>query len=70
MKYQWANCDRKPLDQLAKQAAKNVGLTYDTYRAGKAIQARAPWHILGAWELEELTTQEAYEALRKWEGQG
>jgi hypothetical protein len=54
---------------LAREAAKTVGLTYDTYRAGKAIKARAPWHILKAWELEELTTQEAYEALKKWEGQ-
>jgi hypothetical protein len=66
--YQWMKQD-PPLTQLAREAAKTVGLTYDTYRAGKAIKARAPWHILKAWELEELTTQEAYEALKKWEGQ-
>ena len=66
--YLWGPLDRAPLDALGKEAARAVGLTQSTYRAGKALLARAPWHILEAWKREEMTTAQAYAALMEWEG--
>lgn len=66
--YRWGPLDRAPLSDLGKEAASAVGLDADTYRAGKALLKRAPWHIRAAWEHEELSTPEAYAALMTWEG--
>lgn len=66
--YRWGPRDRAPLDASSQKAADLVGLDADTYRAGKALLKRAPWHIMTAWEHEELSTPEAYAALMRWEG--
>lgn len=66
--YLWGPLDRAPLSKLGKEAARAVGLTQSTYRAGKALLTRAPWHILEAWKREEMTTAQAYAALMEWEG--
>ena len=65
--YTWGPLDREPLSALSLDAAQAVALDPDTYRAGCALLTRAPWHILAAWEHEELSTPEAYAALMKWE---
>lgn len=66
--YRWGAHDRAALSALGLKAAAAVGLSPDTYRAGVALQTRAPWHILSAWKHEELSTPEAYAALMRWEG--
>ena len=64
----WGPRDRVALSPLAVEAAAAVGLTPDAYRAGLALLTRAPWHILAAWEAEEMGTAAAYAALLTWEG--
>ncbi|MHA0040718.1 hypothetical protein [Deinococcus sp. PEB2-63] len=64
----WGPRDRAPLSPLGVEAAQAVGLDPDVYRAGKALRARAPWHIMAAWEREEVSTRDAYAALIAWEG--
>lgn len=66
--FRWGPLDRAPLSPLSLEAAQRVGIDPDVYRAGKALHARAPWHIMAAWEREEVSTQDAYAALTAWEG--
>lgn len=66
--FRWGPLDRAPLSPLSLEAAQRADLHPDTYRAGYALATRAPWHILTAWECEEVSTPEAYAALTAWEG--
>lgn len=66
--FAWGPRGRAPLSALALEAAEAVGLTPDAYRAGCALLARAPWHVLAPWEAEEVGTAHAYAALLEWEG--
>lgn len=65
--YAWGALDLAPLSNLQKKAASVVGLTQNTFKAGLALQHRAPADLLSQWEREEVSTCEAYRLLTAWE---